>query len=319
MQQTNNLLFGTDLFGNPLSQAGLGKISKKFIVPPFSVLNTRDGNWKNRKQCWIRAGLSSEVGRLGIDDKLQKSSNDDYTRLISNSATGAGVKKGVSIFDPVLCEILYKWFCPPHGQIIDPFAGGSTRGIVASVGGFKYWGCDIRSEQVKANKVNGLKVVPDNLPRWVCGDSINTLQDAPDADFIFSCPPYGDLEKYSDLDDDISNMEYHAFLAAYRRIILKSLTKLKNDRFACFVVGDFRDKKGFLRNFVSDTINSFEMCKARLYNEAILITQVGSAAMRVNRQFMAGRKLCKTHQNVLVFCKGNPKKAAINCGDMLDS
>jgi len=31
--------------------------------------------------------------------------------------------------------------------------------------------------------------------------------------------------------------------------------------------------------------------------------------MRADRQFSAARKLVKTHQNVLVFCKGDPRKA----------
>ncbi|HXF87125.1 MAG TPA: hypothetical protein VNK48_02075 [Xanthobacteraceae bacterium] len=42
------------------------------------------------------------------------------------------VGSGTSIFDPVLCEIAYRWFCPPGGSVLDPFAGGSVRGIVAS-------------------------------------------------------------------------------------------------------------------------------------------------------------------------------------------
>ena len=40
---------------------------------------------------------------------------------------------GTSIFDPVLCEIAYRWFCPPAGRVLDPFAGGSVRGIVAAL------------------------------------------------------------------------------------------------------------------------------------------------------------------------------------------
>lgn len=35
---------------------------------------------------------------------------------------------GTSIFDPVICEIAYRWFCPPGGTVLDPFAGGSVRG-----------------------------------------------------------------------------------------------------------------------------------------------------------------------------------------------
>ena len=43
---------------------------------------------------------------------------------------------------------------------------------------------------------------------------------------VFSCPPYADLEVYSDLDGDISNMDYPHFIDAYRSIIKKSIDKL---------------------------------------------------------------------------------------------
>ena len=34
-----------------------------------------------------------------------------------------------SIFDPVLTEIAYRWFCPSGGKILDAFAGGSVRAL----------------------------------------------------------------------------------------------------------------------------------------------------------------------------------------------
>lgn len=139
---------------------------------------------------------------------------------------------------------------------------------------------------------------------------MDELDNAPDADLVFSCPPYGDLEVYSDDPRDLSAMDFHAFVAAYKRIVMRSVSKLKQDRFACFVVGDFRDSKGFYRDFPGVTVRAFEDAGAKLYNEAILVTAVGSASMRVTKQFDAGRKMCKTHQNVLVFCKGDPRKAA---------
>ena len=51
-----------------------------------------------------------------------------------------------------------------------------------------------------------------------------------------------------------------------------------------------------------------------LYNEAILVTAVGSLPIRVGKQFSSGRKLGQTHQNVLVFVKGDPRKATTACG-----
>jgi hypothetical protein len=65
-----------------------------------------------------------------------------------------------------------------------------------------------------------------------------------------------------------------------------------------------------VRNFVSETIAAFQDAACGLYNEAILVTPAGTTALRARRIFDAGRKLSKTHQNVLVFCKGDPKEAA---------
>jgi len=41
-------------------------------------------------------------------------------------ASDAPTASGTSIFDPVLCEIAYRWFCPQGGTVLDPFAGGSA-------------------------------------------------------------------------------------------------------------------------------------------------------------------------------------------------
>ena len=151
-------------------------------------------------------------------------------------------------------------------------------------------------------------------PRWIVGNSLNAIPDEP-FDFIFTCPPYYDLEVYSDDPKDLSNKaDYAGFLEEYRAIIRQSCDRLLPDRFACVVVGDIRDKKGLYRNFVADTIAAFLDCGLSLYNEAILVTAVGSLSIRVGRQFVAGRKLGKTHQNVLVFVKGDPRKATAWCG-----
>lgn len=301
-----NALYGVDLFGESAAPKASGPVAERFLFSPFTVLDAKSGDWMERKRAWQSLGMKSEVGRDA------KAYNDhEWQRQVNGRAVTDG--DGTSIFDPVLCELAYRWFCGGGGQVVDPFAGGSVRGIIAAQLGLNYWGCDLRSEQVAANREQAATICDAVMPTWVCGDSMETLADAPAADFVFSCPPYGDLEVYSDDPADLSNMEWHAFVAAYKRIILRAVGRLKDDRFACFVVGDFRDNKGFYRNFVSETIGAFETCGARLYNEAILATPVGSACMRVTKQFDASRKMAKTHQNVLVFCKGDPRKAANAC------
>lgn len=299
-------LYGLDMFGGSMAPKPSGPVAERFLFSPFTVLDAKSGDWLERKRAWLAVGMKSELGRSAKTYNIH-----DWQEGVNGAAAAAG--DGTSVFDPVLCELAYRWFCAPGGQVVDPFAGGSVRGIVAAQIGLNYWGCDLRSEQVEANRAQAEDICEGTKPIWVCGDSMDTLAAAPDADFIFSCPPYGDLEVYSDDPADLSNMEWHTFVAAYKRIILRAVSRLKDDRFACFVVGDFRDNRGFYRNFVSTTIAAFEECGARLYNEAILATPVGSACMRVTKQFDASRKMAKTHQNVLVFCKGDPRKAAAAC------
>lgn len=171
-------------------------------------------------------------------------------------------------------------------------------------------------------------VGPAPEPQWHTGDSALVLAEGGDEDqigdgfdLIFSCPPYGDLEVYSEDPADISTLEMAEFDRVYADIVAKAVARLGDNRFACFVVGDYRDKRGIYANFVSKTIAAFEAAGARLYNEAILVTSVGSLPIRAAKQFRTTRKLGKTHQNILVFIKGDPRKATEACGlvDVADS
>lgn len=296
----NNIQQETDLFGNPIvADKSLRKI---YIEPPFSVLDSKGGVWQSRKAKWISLGIKSELGREAPVQNCPTSKNPlgsmeaiDYT----------------SIFDPVLCEILYKWFCPFGGAILDPFAGGSVRGIVANYKGYKYSGIDLSEDQIKHNFQQARTILAsNNIPKWIVGDSEVELDKLSFGyDFIFSCPPYHDLEKYSSDDRDLSNMDYNSFCKKYHNIIQKSIDKLKDNRFCVFVVGEIRNKDGFYKNFVPMTKSYFIKSGVFLYNEIILLNAIASASMRADRQFSAFRKVVKVHQNILVFYKGNnPQK-----------
>jgi hypothetical protein len=585
-------------------------LAERFLVPPFSVLDARQGYWQARKRAWLALGIQSELGRgegvtpgdspamteatlnhyrkqngllgesqqarshyaapghslrdatsLGKDGHTLRGNGagkplartegsgapgelaagynaqrltwvpgdredlDETSRKIlaagrHTAATAALMdlaggesashQSGTSIFDPVLCELAYRWFCPPTGAILDPFAGGSVRGLVAARLGRAYTGIDLRPEQVAANAAQwqrigqepepsvrevtisaamarlpfhgcepdyiatvchasccrsstkkggtfitvhpsevdrlarhgvviaegllqpqpgsrtcpfqtpthlcGLHETPDKpfgciaspftltgndtliirnrykllkcykdgnpplpayiafrasldylfgaeeaariaahldagggdmpavlpavawrmlhdndaikkaetpgtgagtAPQWLVGDSREMdalLPATPAYDLVFTCPPYADLERYSDDPRDLSTLPYTDFLAAYRSILAASVARLRDDRFAVLVVGDVRDSEGYYRNFISDTISAMQDAGARLYNEAILVTALGSLPLRAGIPFTTTRKLGKTHQQVLVFVKGDPRRATAACG-----
>lgn len=321
------------------TSARSGALKQRFLVAPFSVLSARGGWWQDRKRAWLGLGIKSELGRTEdvlFAKKSQAQLQDLKARgqAVARSGLPAGRTfgqienfdgagrniSGTSIFDPVLCELAYRWFSPPDGVVLDPFAGGSVRGVVAGYLDRHYHGIDLRAEQVEANEQQAAAILAARgvMPVWRCGDSLQELDapDTPDADFVFSCPPYADLEVYSDDVRDLSTMDYADFLGAYRSIIAKACARLKPDRFACFVVGEVRDGAGIYRDFVGDTVQAFRDAGLGFYNEAILVTAAGSLPIRAGKQFAAGRKLGKTHQNILVFVKGDPRKATEACGDV---
>lgn len=318
----------------PASSEPPPSLADRFGIAPFSVLDARRGWWVERKRAWLASGIASEAGRAeALTFSLSAQPPHAYkAKERHEAAVGRAVSwkefaeahpesivsNGTSVFDPVLCELAYRWFCPAAGQVLDPFAGGSVRGWVAAKTGRRYLGCDLRAEQVEANRAQWSATNPDDAiaPAWVCGDSreIDHHAQGVEADMIFSCPPYADLEVYSDNPADLSSMGYAEFVEAYREIIRKSVAALKPDRFACFVVGEVRGKGGPYLNFVGDTVQAFIDAGASYYNEAILVTNIGSLAIRAADGFTKSRKLGKTHQNVLVFVKGDPKAATAACG-----
>ena len=319
--------------GEEDTEEQLRRLKDDFVMPPFSVLNTRTAEWQERRRAWLEIGIKSEEGRdedLTFAKSAQPPIFYDTKNTLretlgrepsTDEVLAEMEKKGIqamattSIFDPVLTELSYRWFNIEGGRILDPFAGGSVRGIVAAKLNMPYVGNDLREKQVVANIENAKEVlgnIPAEIaPRWTVGDSTQ-LEDVlqkngvtSDFDMVFSCPPYADLEVYSNDPRDISNMDYPQFLEAYKSAIKQACARLKNNRFAVFVVGDVRDKKGIYRNFIGHTIEAFTECGLSYYNHLILVNQITSLAMRIRRQFNGGRKVGKVHQNVLVFCKGS--------------
>ena len=299
-----------------------GSLRDIYITPPFSVLEIKSGAWAKRKQIWnpmLRSGEGRKENLL-----------TEGLRQLAK-ASGANLT-GTSIFDPVLCETLYHWFCPPNGKVIDPFAGGSTRGMIASFMERTYVGVDVSQEQIDADEkcfknLKNMTTLQGNAlerPEWICADARDILKVAGDKgpfDFLISCPPYFDLEQYSDDERDLSNLSWEDFLTAYRQIYRDAVSLLNDDTFAVVVVGEVRNNKsknGKYVNLVSETINALTHAGTDYYNEIILVNSFTTAGLRARTIFGPTRKVVKVHQNVLVFVKGDARKAASKMSNEVD-
>jgi DNA modification methylase len=278
------------------------KLSDRYLIPPFSILNTRDGLWQERKKNWKLLikdfGESREetLGSGGI------TIDENSSSWMHNPKLG----NGVSLLDPVLSELINLWFGLPNSKTFDCFAGDSVFGYVSSYMGNSFTGIELRKEQTDLNneRIKGFN------SKYICDDGRNILNHIKEnsQDLLFSCPPYFDLEVYSDLPNDASNQQdYEDFLKILDAAFSNAIKCLKENRFAVITVGDIRDKKGFYYRFVDDIKDIFKKNNLLLYNELILIEPIAFGAIRAEGN-MKNRKITKCHQNVLVFYKGNPKE-----------
>lgn len=294
------------LFKTEKSNIPSNLLSDRYIVPPFSILNTITQGWQKRKDVWEELGIDSVKGR---DVKR-------YNAMPVNtfSARGADAKEAerTSTFDPVLCEIIYKWFSHECDTVLDPFAGGSVRGIVAGMLNRQYIGIDLSPTQVETNYEqledckNRYNI--DGDIKWVCGDSLDTIPSYEEEfDILFTCPPYYNIEKYSKDPRDLCNMpSYEYFLIKYETILSMAYRHLRENSFAVIVVSEVRNPDtGEYYGLVPDTIKAMTRVGFKYYNEIILYNNIGSLPIRAPKYFDQSRKIGRTHQNILVFYKGD--------------
>ena len=321
-------------------------LAERFVVPPFTVLDGRAGTWQDRKRRWMTLGIRSEVGRDGgasaikgtaaqvVDYYEQKRTAEhavghpltnvefEEHHLVTVGTSTIGGTGGISVFDPVLCELAVRWFSPPDSLVFDPFAGGSVRGIVSAALGRRYFGLDLSDAQVAANTQQGADILPGigidrRAAKWQVADAATYAEGQPFADLLFSCPPYADLERYSDDPRDLSAMAWPEFLASYQAAIRLAVDRLRPDRFAVWVIGEVRDRRtGHYRGLVPETVRAFADAGAEFHNEAVYVPPIGAVKIMVGRQMTATRRLGKCHQNVLVFVKGDPARATKACGQV---
>lgn len=273
-----------------------GALQDKFIMPPFSVLDARRGEWLERKRIWRdKIGDEGQARDVSVfDDNMKKYVTDVFA--------------SASILDPVLSEVICKWFTiGDNSNVFDVFAGDTVFGYVSATLGHNFTGIELRKEQADFNnqRTAGMSA------HYICDDGCNVLQHIEEGsqDLLFSCPPYFDLEVYSDMEQDASNQDsYEDFYKIIDTAFTNAIKCLKDERFAVIVVGDVRNRKtGEYYCFPDDVKRTFLRNGMKFLNEIILVDPIGTARLRASR-YMDYRKVAKVHQNVLVFYKGNPQK-----------
>jgi DNA modification methylase len=244
---------------------------------------------KRRVRDWRR--LTGETGHSGTrDETFRKDHNSVYTGTHS-------------VFPAPLMEMIIVRYAGAIGSsILDAFAGGPPRGLVSAIMGHRYVGFEIRQEQIEENEAL-LKRLKLTGAEYVEGDGRHLNTDNY-FDCAITCPPYFDLERYSDKKEDISNLNsYSEFNASMWLTANAHFARLKPGAFACIIVGLFRDKKtGELIDFPSDTVENFRDAGFIYWQHIILSKNFASAAIRAANAWK-GHKLVPRHENLLIFRK----------------
>jgi hypothetical protein len=69
-QELAELMAGPDAGEQMSAEEAHRTLAERFGVPPFSVLDARQGYWQDRKRAWIALGIKSELGRGGDGNLL---------------------------------------------------------------------------------------------------------------------------------------------------------------------------------------------------------------------------------------------------------
>ncbi len=242
---------------------------------------------KRRVRDWRR--LTGETGHTGARNEVFRADHDSaYTSTHS-------------VFPAPLMEmIIVRYGGPVGSHILDAFAGGPPRGLVSCIMGHKYTGFEIRQGQIDENE-KLLKSLELTGARYINGDG-RFLEIDEQFDCAITCPPYYDLEVYSEQPNDLSTMEsYSSFNAAMWLCAQAHRERIKPGGFVCIIVGLFRDKKtGELIDFPADTVENFRDAGFTYWQHIILSKNFASAAVRASNAWK-GRKLVPRHENLLIF------------------
>ena len=312
---TEQPLFGHDLLGDPVIPAKQGILANRYIVPPFDVLDGRAGAWKERKAMWNAIpGFDSSAGRMGAESWngtalanglgqwLEKVDNVDARTDFAHGRR----QHRVSVFDPVLAECIVSWFTRPGDLVVDPFSGGSVRGVVSAMLGRQYIGVDLSAEQCEENRRQAQAMGIDNCS-WINADAfewVETCEELGVADLVFTCPPYGTLERYSDDARDLSTMAWPEFKRVMGAVLHSCRMAMKPNAWIAIAAADYREKaKGrytALRPFVSEVTRELSTGPLELHASCVYLTPLGTLPVRAAHNFRAAKKLGRAHQNIVI-------------------
>lgn len=274
------------------------------LVDEFRSAKERYGVWP--LTVWPCDHQDAQMRRLRalVSDNGEQRA-ECFTAVADDESVYRG-KVTVSVFNPVTALRLLNAYAPPTGICFDPFAGGGTRAIMSAKHGLRYVGCEIRAEECRAIRERVQRLDLESSVEIVEVDArfAATFIGQGVADFLLTCPPYWNLEKYNGGPADLSNSPtWERFREDLSAVIGQTAVILKTGAISCWVVGLLRDSGGELLPLHHAVATAHAKHGFRL-KEEIILHQIGNGAIQRVGNFDKGHHhLVRVHEYALVFEK----------------
>lgn len=220
----------------------------------------------------------------------------------------------LSKFNSEYAKRIIEMWSKKGDEIVDPFAGRSSRPLVSTLLERNYVGFDVIKDNLQEaeeqynilkneRSLGKLKLIHKS------SEHIDEFLPEGVADMIMTCPPYYNIEKYESVDGQLTDIKtYEEFLETYKIILEKSIKILKPSCFFVVVLANFRID-GKLYDFCSDTKN---ILKEHLkFHDEIILEMSPAKRHALYTQAIVNLNCLKTHEYCLVFRKKDDKNNMI--------
>lgn len=232
-----------------------------------------------------------ELARLGMVQSAVAHNNADGQRIQT------------SILPAEIVEFFAKYYAEAGQVYVDPFMGHGIRMQVAKVLGMHYYGNDICREYVAYIEAVRSKIDDGTTTISVNRGDARSLDAIPDGigDFVFTSPPYWDLEFYDDSPEQLGiGHTYEEFLAGMEEVARALLRKVKPSAYVVINVNDFR-RDGRFYAYHADTIALFVRAGWAVHDTWIVEGLVGGLPKVFAVDKNASRIAPKLHEYAIVF------------------
>lgn len=254
--------------------------------------------------------------KLDIKERSQheiaKQHRNDTLKTFDNSTRNQNVrwKGAISMFPREINEQLLKFYTHKKDIIFDPMAGHSSRMEATYKLGRHYIGYDISHEFMEFNrkiKKELLKDNPDNIQITLKEQDSRTIDEPDDSvDFIFTSPPYWNLEWYGDEEEQLGNLSYDDFMKDITDIYKQCFRILKPGKFCIINVNDFR-KGGEYYSYHVDTVNALKSAGFKQFDMVIMRYKNAMRKCFPN-QILEEKLMPKIFEYLIIMMKPDDKK-----------